>query len=580
MRGWRLESLTARVAIMLSVALLPLGLIAVLQTDRAVDAAHEAYRATLAAQTERAARPEREAIVEAFGVAKTLADALTVLEPRSEACADLMARTMSTEPQYQFVGFVSPPGISECNNQRQRFDFSQGAETSAAFDDPRPMVTFNPAGAASGMPVVVISQPVHDLDDDFRGFISLSFAGRELVATREAASISSDVKLVTFNDRGEVLTSDVPEERLADILPRNLALSDFVDMSATVFASVTEAGEPRNFSLVPIIPGRAYALGSWAPVLQIREPGAFALSTLMFPLLMWLVTLIVAIVALQRQVVRPIRTLRRRMRAFADRRTLLQGNPIATAPSELREIGDTFETMANQIVHDEAELEHKLHERGLLLREVHHRVKNNLQLMSSIINMQIRQEYGAEAEEALRSLQGRLASLAKFHQDLYQTSSLSRLRADQLLADLASQMVGMAVGPARQIDLRLEMEKIVLSPDQASPLAMLATEALTNALKYASADAGTPLYLRMSLALAGDGEDSRRIHFEVENSVASDTATSPGTGLGTRLINAFASQLDARVKRHFGAGSFTLAVDFRRQAFTFDEDAAALEAVG
>jgi two-component sensor histidine kinase len=353
------------------------------------------------------------------------------------------------------------------------------------------------------------------------------------------------------------------------LLPAGVNLADYVGAGRQVFSARTVTGEARDFAVVPIINGHAYALGSAPAGAASVAQSLFGEAALVFPFLMWFVSLLVAVLMLRRQVIAPIRQLRMRMRGFADGRAILSGGTMASAPRELREIGDTFDVMAGKILRDEAELEDRLHERDLLLREVHHRVKNNLQLMSSIINMQIRQSGGAEAEEALRRVQGRLASLAKFHRDLYQSTSLTNLRADTLLTDLARQLTSVALDPARPIDLELDLDPVTMSPDQASPLAMLVTEAMTNAIKYASSDPGDRRFVRLSLAL-DPGSDPQTATVTIQNSVRRDEAAPTSAGLGTQLIRAFAVQLGAEVEKGRADGVFTKRVSFPIDPFPAD----------
>jgi two-component sensor histidine kinase len=97
----------------------------------------------------------------------------------------------------------------------------------------------------------------------------------------------------------------------------------------------------------------------------------------------------VAWCAAERLVSRYIRRLGRAIRAFASGAALWATSD-GGAPAELREVGQAFLRMTDTILHDEAELEDTVHQREVLLREVHHRVKNNLQLIASIMNMQMR----------------------------------------------------------------------------------------------------------------------------------------------------------------------------------------------
>ena len=118
------------------------------------------------------------------------------------------------------------------------------------------------------------------------------------------------------------------------------------------------------------------------------------------------------------------------------------------APGELVELADAYGMMVDTILQDEAEMEDMVHQKEVLLREVHHRVKNNLQLIASIMNMQMRQARTLEARDLMKSLHDRVMSLATVHRGLYQTSGLTDVRANELMDDILRQLVRMAAAPA------------------------------------------------------------------------------------------------------------------------------------
>ena len=151
-------------------------------------------------------------------------------------------------------------------------------------------------------------------------------------------------------------------------------------------------GQRRAFAVVPILRGTVYAVGSWDAEAVLAEPIGRRVPPWVFPILMWAACLLVAYVAVHRLVIRHVAELRRQMREFADHRRLPGGALRPGAPAELAEMAGGFAAMAERILREDAETEDRLHEQKVLLREVHHRVKNNLQLISSIINMQIAPE--------------------------------------------------------------------------------------------------------------------------------------------------------------------------------------------
>lgn len=573
-QGWqslsRRNALLPRTALLLTLALLPLGIIAVAQTQRAVDTARDTYRASLSAQTTRLAQPEREAIQNAQGITRGLADALVVLGPTDETCADLMRYSSSRDDQVKFLGFIDVNRQSQCNNYGKPYDFSDVMQLQTAIARSSLTITHTESGGVSGAPVVIVQQPVFSEQGVFKGFVSLSLLTDTLIARRKSDRMADNAVLITFNDSGEILTSDVTADRYDDFLPADTPLADLVGGGKQLFTEITPGGKLREFTVVPIIEGKAYALGSWDPARPLIRDRAFATLTLLFPLLMWLISLVVALVAIRLQVIRPVRILGRQMRDFADGRRVFHNEALDAAPTELREIGETFAIMARKVIRDEADLENTVHERDVLIKEVHHRVKNNLQLMSSILSMQARTAPTQDTRTALRKVQDRLTSLAAVHRGLYETPMVSQVRVDMLLDDLLRQLATLGgIAPA-PLEVDFDLQPVVLVPDQAGPMAMLAAEGFTNALKYGGA--GRDGHRTIRVRLYPDPEAPDMVLFEIANTVTSAVQCESEQGLGLKLIQAFSAQLDGRLDvKEAEDGWYVLQVRFKVQEFEPDQ---------
>ncbi|MFX0542681.1 sensor histidine kinase [Roseovarius sp. S4756] len=551
---------------MLTLALLPLGIIAVAQTQSAITAARETYRASLSAQTTRLVAAERETIQSARGITQGLADALAVMGPSDGICTELMKYSSQRNDDVVFLGYIDTNRRSECNNFGTTFDFSHIDLLSRAMENGELSINYNPSGGASGLPVVVLQQPVYNAQGIFRGFVTLSMSTQAMIASRAADPSSEKAVIVTFNERGEILTADDASGGYEQYLPAETSLTDLVGQGSQLFTEASQQGATRDFAVVPIIEGAAYALGSWEATRPLMRERAFSLFTLLFPLLMWLISLAVALVAIRLQVIRPIRILGRQMRDFAEGRRVFQNDALDNAPSELREIGETFATMAQKVIRDEADLENTVHERDVLIKEVHHRVKNNLQLMASILNMQSRNAPSTDTRSALRKVQDRLTSLAAVHRGLYETPQVSQVRVDTLLDDLLGQLAKLGDGGSTPLNVDLQLEPITLVPDQAGPLALLASEGFTNALKYATAGDDGRKRIRVRLYPHSSGPDM--VMFEIANTVQCEIRAESEEGLGLKLIQAFCAQLDCRMKSSTEeAGWYAMQVCFKMQEF-------------
>lgn len=380
----------------------------------------------------RAAEHEVRLIQKAQGAAAALAEVVRPLLATGDACNTALREVQTGSQSYAAIGFIDNDGRMTCSSLGREMDFSRNELAAAALEAGEPTLQINPNGPVSGKSVVVATNPVIDSGGRQLGVLAISLAHSALLS-RESAAAPGQVPpvLMTFNGAGEILTSSVGFETGARLLPRDRALAALTGEARTLaFTAATESGAERVYSVVPIIAGRLYALGSWPAGgdagLWIRALPSFAL-----PSLMWLACLLVTWLAAERMMTQPIRRLREAILEFAKGSRVVDPLDFADAPQEIRELAEAFARMTDTILHDEAELEDMVHQKEVLLREVHHRVKNNLQLIASIMNMQMRQARTPEAKGLMKGLQDRVMSLATIHRGLYQTTGLTDIRADE-----------------------------------------------------------------------------------------------------------------------------------------------------
>ena len=187
------------------------------------------------------------------------------------------------------------------------------------------------------------------------------------------------------------------------------------------------------------------------------------------------------------------------------------------------------------------------HEREVLLREVHHRVKNDLQLISSVLSMQARRLVDQASVDALAECQSRVQTIALIHEYMYQSENLARLPLSRNVRGLAANLVRAGDAPGRAIALELDVEDdITLPVDRAIPCGLILNELVTNALKHAFPEGRRG---RMRVTLRRAGVDTLLL------AVADDGVGLPGDyddgasgSLGFRLVRAFAEQLGATVR--------------------------------
>jgi two-component system, sensor histidine kinase PdtaS len=182
-------------------------------------------------------------------------------------------------------------------------------------------------------------------------------------------------------------------------------------------------------------------------------------------------------------------------------------------------------------------LREALDARELLLRELHHRVKNNLQIVTSLLGMQASRA-APETARRFQECQRRLSAIAHMHEQMYTTGSVGALSAKRFLLDFAPELAR-AYGATERIDLRLDLDEVSLNVEQATPFVLLAGEILTNAFKHGFAEEG-----RGSITV-----ELRREAVEAVLRVADSGGGMPpeaggqAQGLGMMLIEGFTRQL-------------------------------------
>ncbi|SPF79565.1 sensor histidine kinase [Pseudoprimorskyibacter insulae] len=554
-------------------ALLPLGLLSVNQNMLLLDEANRKLETTLLAQTAEAAGEESALFRTALGVVEAVSAVLPRLVETSDGCEAFLGEILTLSPALTFVGYTNRDGIVECGSAGNGVDVSSNPFVINMAADPARRVSVIKDAPISKVPTVVVAIPVFQ-GDTYDGLVSVSirhghFFNRDNLLPSQMDDEGFDV--LTFNSEGEILTGNADLAHLVEILPQGKSLEYLTKFGRMAFTETTVDGEARIYAAVPIIDGTVYALGTRA------KEDAFAwfgvggiVNSLLFPVAMWLCSLGVAFFAVQRMVIRPMRNLRARMLMFTRNRSILEPQDLPMRPVELVEMDETWERIATSVLRDEAELHNVIHEKTVLLKEVHHRVKNNLQLIASILNMKMRKADSDESRSALTDIQNRVMSIARVHQKLYETSTEERVRVDELLQSIVSQFMETAGRDQNDVRIEHDLDPIVLYPDQAVPMSLAASELLSNALKYLRPDPVHGLWIKVSLKrMQGAGAE-----LTISNSLggAQQARPEPGSGLGRKLIAAFAQQMEGHLEEVFEPGACRVSITFQISGF-HDEEA-------
>lgn len=189
------------------------------------------------------------------------------------------------------------------------------------------------------------------------------------------------------------------------------------------------------------------------------------------------------------------------------------------------------------------EIQKQNQEKELLLKEIHHRVKNNLQTVSSLLNLQSEHIEDDSVKEAVAEGQHRVQSMALIHQKLYQRENLAAIEMKDYLGQLGEGLLESFGVDANRVQIKLEMQELELDVDSAIPIGLIVNELLTNSLKYAFPDERKG-EITLSLDLTAEKILSMKLK---DDGVGIDgVKNSKGTAFGSQLIRLLTRQLGGK----------------------------------
>ncbi len=198
-------------------------------------------------------------------------------------------------------------------------------------------------------------------------------------------------------------------------------------------------------------------------------------------------------------------------------------------------------------------------ENELLLREIHHRVKNNLEVVSSLLALQSAQIEDSKTKDAMIEGQNRVNSIGIVHQKLYQGTNLGAVEMKDYFLNLSESILD-SFGAEQRIDLKLAMENLDLDIDTAVPLGLIVNELLTNTIKYAF-----PKGEKGTITIKLHKQENNILRLEVADNGVGKSGITHGTGFGSQLVSLLTQQLNGTMAEESKNGT-TLIFDFKMKA--------------
>ncbi len=386
-------------------------------------------------------------------------------------------------------------------------------------------------GKISGKSVLVMAMRVRDAGGNQNGIVTASISLDALRASLAQRSVADPRALVEIvNADGTVVLSN---QKATLKLTRNALADDQQTLApspdGTQWLYATAPLQAKDLTIVYAVRSNdMLATALW----QVRQ-------SIVLPLIAIALASLAIWAGTHWLVVRWLRKLQALAAQFGRGDFAGNRNAYDNAPREIAALSDDLHTMAETIDARDNALNAALAAKTNLTREVNHRVKNNLQIVTSLLTLQADRVADAYARDALGQARARIAALGLIHRVLYDHDTYNalgtvdmRLLTDELCPQLR------AANPAQNsIELRCDCDVFQVSVDQAVPLTLFIVEVVTNAYRHGYANKGNGLINVRIVIMSGD------VRLSVEDDGMGYDSVDPVGKMGFELINAFASQL-------------------------------------
>jgi len=279
---------------------------------------------------------------------------------------------------------------------------------------------------------------------------------------------------------------------------------------------------------------------------------AAEIVAILLPLVMWAAAALIGWAVVDGILIKPLRRLERDVSAYQPGMVLAPFDRLTPPAFELRQLAETFRSITQMIALHEGELAEGLKRQTKLTREVHHRVKNNLQVVASLINLHARGVSNPEVAHAYASIQRRVDALAVVHRNHFAELEENRgvaLRA--LIGELAQNLRASVSEAMSGPTVAMDVHPVYVSQDVAVPVAFLLTELFELAM-IASPGA------RIAIELVSIGDGKARLSFQSPGLQQSEALAEGMAGRYGRVLQGLSRQLRSPFDFDPVAGSFAL----------------------
>ncbi|CAD7335011.1 MULTISPECIES: sensor histidine kinase [unclassified Sphingobium] len=506
-----IQSTGVKMFLILTLALLPLGLIALVASLQAIRTSDLEKEALLRVSVTQSARKLTEDLASDRTALMLTANALSTGSEGPEMCQRLSIFLTSHDREGGRYYIYNRQGERICGSSQHE---PQGLTKTARFH------------GAPAMLLPTSGYLVSRVVSDNRQVVALAYYSRTYLETIASPTTALQNRQLSLQQGDHILVVSQPSN---DLHGKSTSLSARLD--------------PPDILLT----------------MTLRDPPVTLarMLSLFLPLVMWFAAAAIGWFVVNRLLIRPLVVLRRTVAAYHPGEVLEPMRRIRTPAQEIVALGETFREISEDVATHEAEMAEGLDTQRKLTREVHHRVKNNLQIIASLISLHARAAHEPEAVEAYASIQRRVDALSVVHRNHYAELEEHRgVGVRSLVSELSASLRGTAPAEARRFGIQIDSDNLHISQDVAVPIAFLLTELVELAML---SDPRTGM--RISVQLEPGRDDRAVLHLSSPALRGSELMSARIEERYGRVLTGLSRQLRAPLNHDPVAGDYAIAIN-------------------
>lgn len=551
------NSLRPRLLLIVAVALAPLVLVAIIQTNLNYRAREQEVDRILRDTALYATRSEQSLFVRSEQFLSAVASR-PELRQGTDECSRMLFTAKIGAIAFRDITLLDAEGRVVCTavsssrpSDNSRFSWWPTVHAHHGIVIGNQFIS--PADHRAVLPVAL---PLHDRSGAFAGALTASLDAEWLRRTMQNGRLPPEALMLVFDRSGHIIASSqaVPPGLVRSILTHALNRE-------RIFATTADGGKKWRWAAETLGGADAFiAFGMPEPRL-VGLSRVHYLANVILPILMVILASIAIWLGTEWHVIRWTTYLKRVSAAYARTHFSLRLEALDEAPDEFRVLGHEMKNMASAIRDRDYTLSYALEQKSAMAREIHHRVRNNLQIVSSLINIYSRNIFDHEAETAFKQIVARVDALTLIQRLIEKNDTDPTVDMKVLFTQLADQIRVLAADSGQPYRLTLAADDMQLPPDVATPIVLFAIEGLLFEL---FPDGPGAKQRNVMLSFSGDGDG--HLMLTIEDEVLAADALRTGTPSSDRIFSTLAEQLKGQYridKSPDGGCRLSLLVPFR-----------------